>query len=400
MSSSNLDDTMTMWKEFTNFVFHKGAQSVLAQEPSISRGNIFRCLLRLNQLSRILGGEELTKYEVSCLGHLISTRQMPYCGKACERRALKSFKAVVGSSVATPPLLLAQLYRSAQSVGLECKVLADKQDTYITEESAHFSVTDSAEVDNTCEAGGNAAACMQALKSLDCLPADTGLISTVFTEQPVLVEGAPIWAVAYRRPPDITDCMKHSFMQPRDSIKEQYQRYWGLDQTVGKQLLWLCQQEAERNTGPLVIRANCVRENGNKARWITIAPYWVQSLEAPLAHILADMLRWHPACWSTFLKEDQCWQSLKVLCRATMSPGMFVLSSDLKEATNTIRHDVALTIVKGFMQGYWGRPIYQTNPYIRMTLGLIRPRFILFPMTPLSRPHAGYLWASLWLSPY
>jgi hypothetical protein len=135
-----------------------------------------------------------------------------------------------------------------------------------------------------------------------------------------------------------------------------------------------------------VLRTEVVPELGNKARHVTLSEYWLNVIQAPLAHLLIEAMKFHPSVFSSFHRQDQAFEAVKGLCslKETSLKGPswgdrreYILSSDLKDATNAQNWEVTKSLLNGFIQGF-GLSSY-TSDYIQLVLDLIGPRIVEFP---------------------
>jgi hypothetical protein len=172
----------------------------------------------------------------------------------------------------------------------------------------------------------------------------------------------------------------HTFLEPREAVEGQPGKFWGLDEYIGKQLLYCAWKDLKAFP---TLRTTIVHEMGNKARVVTPAPYWIQVLEAPFAHTIVQAMRFHPSVWSSFSKQDQCWEAMRILTKVKTlycrdGSHCLTLSSDLKNATNVQRYGLSRALIDGFCTGY-GLIDRSNTEYYSIVLDLIGPRLIEFP---------------------
>nr|UJQ92711.1 MAG: putative RNA-dependent RNA polymerase [Narnaviridae sp.] len=369
VGTHNLCSLVDQWKEWGNNLFHTLARThTIGELRRPSKNNIFRRLNGLPYVSRVYQGDTDMKL-MQHVSHLVSSRQMPYMGQATEDRALKEFQSVLTEDF-TPSLhLIFQMKMAARRLGSMCKHIRSQP---IPNGAAHISVTSSGEYSFSITKGAQAAAVRAAMERiLTRVPVDDEEEDTPFG---VLRhhKGIPLWKTVMRAEILDTDL---SFLDSYFLIKEQEGRFAGLDRDTGKQILYVAWKEYQ----PIpVLRAEVVPEMGNKARFVTLSDYWLNVLQAPLAHVLIEALKYHPSVFSSFHRQDQAFEAVKGLVRLKQ-PQLFkddyVLSSDLKDATNAQRWSVTKAILQGFIQGYG---LSFDPKYVELVLGTIGPRLIEF----------------------
>jgi hypothetical protein len=239
-------------------------------------------------------------------------------------------------------------------------------------------VTSSGERDYSTTKGAQAAAVRDALvRILTRVPEADETENTPFGPA-YHKKGVQIWKTLWR---DEDDPMYNSTLRYLDQIlegipKETGLRFAGLDRVTGKQMMYVAWKEL--SPLPIVIRAAVVPEMGNKARIVTLAPYWVNVLQAPLAHLLVDALRLHPSAFSSFARQDQAWDACRRLVfskNISFEDDQAVLSSDLSGATNTQQFEITKVMLESFIQGYTGS--IELSAYVKLVLGTIGPRAVL-----------------------
>lgn len=365
---------MDMWKEFTNYLFHKCARTTTIGGAPAKPGkeNIFHAWLpRLEMLSHLFSGEVLDNNGYCQLAHLTSTRQMPYMGLPVEKRAKQAFEEVLTSTegMATAGHV-AKMRLAAARIGRICRNLNRKRP--ILDATAHISVSSSGEIDFSIRDGGIAAAVRSAMvRILTRIPERSEVENTPFGPWETLA-GIPVWKTGFRSLKQRELVLPEEFLTERPLVKDQPGRFWGLDSVLGKQLMYVAWKELEKLP---TIRQEVVPEMGNKARVITVSAYWLNILQAPLAHLLIEALRFHPSVFSSFTRQDQAWAATEMLHKANYNPDRhWVLSSDLKDATNAQQFELTKTLIRGFLQGY--DSIYDTA-YVELVLGTIGPRLVV-----------------------
>jgi len=362
----NLCALVDQWKEFGNYCFHTLAQTkLIGGELSLSKTNIFKHLLNLRFIKRVMWGYKSHR-DMQNIAHLMSSRQMPYMGLKAELKARAQFKRVMESDYRPPKHLVDKMYKVAHRIGRICKKLAPGP---INDGVLHFSVTSSGELNHSLKQGAQAKAVMEAFKKHLSVVPDSDFIEETPFGDVIHKSGIPLWKTAYR--PEVL-YTEREFLEEYELIKGQPNRVMGLDEYAGIQMLYAAWKDKENIPE---VRTEVVPEMGNKPRHVTVSAYWLNLLQAPLAHYLIEAMKWHPACFSSFHREDQGWEAARQLARIKrpLSKDEFVLSSDLKDATNAQQWDLTKSMLRGFMAGYG---IDIVSPYVNMVVESIGPRLI------------------------
>lgn len=363
----NLGTLVDFWKEYGNYVFHTLAQTkLIGGQLSLSKYNFFKHLNQLSFIKRVLDGSK-TQRDMQNIAHLMSSRQMPYMGIRTEEKARETFRSVLESDYRPPAWLEKKMFHVAFRIGATCKRLSPGR---IHPGALHFSVTSSGEFDHPAQKGAQASAVMDGLKRhLDIIP-ETSIEEKTPFGICKHIAGIPLWKTAFR--PDTLDT-ELSFLDTYRYVEGQPDRVMGLDDYTGIQIMYAAWKD--RDSIPLV-RAEVVPEMGNKARHVTVSAYWLGVLQAPLGHALIEALKWHPSCFSSFHREDQAWAAAQQLARVNRPLGKdeWILSSDLKDATNAQQWGLTKSMLRGFMMGY-GMNIF--SPYAELAIETIGPRLVL-----------------------
>jgi hypothetical protein len=369
VGTHNLCDLVDQWKEWGNFLFHTLAQTqTIGELVSPKENNIFRRLNGIPYINRVYHGDKSMKL-MQHVSHLCSSRQMPYMGSSAEKKSIEKFQQVLSSDFEPSPKLIFQLKAAARRIGSICYRIRPGP---IPDGVAHISVTSSGEYSHPIHCGGQAAALKEALERiLTRVPLTDEEENTPFGRV-VHQKGIPLWKTLFRS--EVLDT-ELNFLDSYHLIKEQEGRITGLDRVTGKQVMYVAWKEYQ----PLpVLRAVVVPEMGNKARIVTISDYWLNILQSPLSHVLVEALKWHPSVFSSFHRQDQAFEAVKGLTRLKkkyLSKDEYVLSSDLKDATNAQRWSVTKAILQGFIQGYG---LSFRSEYVDLVLGTIGPRLVTF----------------------
>jgi hypothetical protein len=242
-------------------------------------------------------------------------------------------------------------------------------------------VTSSGERDSTVNGGGQAAAVRDALvRILTRIPETDEEEETPFGTA-YHKQGIPLWKTLFRDQVENLYDSIDDYLQPltKGIPKDVVGRFAGLDKVTGKHMLYVAWKDS--STTPIVVRASIVPEMGNKARIVTMSPYWVNVLQAPLAHLLVEAMKFHPSAFSSFHRQDQAWDACKGLCNLrdiSLEGEHYVLSSDLTDATNTQQFELTKVMLKSFIEGFTGNSL---SPYMQLVLDTIGPRLVLLDDT-------------------
>lgn len=392
IGSCNLPLLVKFWKEWGNFRFHTFAHTkTIGGLEELSFNNPFKILDKLTFMQEIIsfqeGLEERVKnlddqgkaslhYYLQQLAYMTSSRQMPYMGQQTEEEALKQFKTVLTDTFRSSDEMNIRMGQCARRIGGICRKIAKVPVDY---RSSHFSLTSSGEFNYSLKKGAQAAAVRDAIKErLTSIPEEDYEEETPFGIA-YHKAGVADWRVLFRESPIL---MPGEFMEPYDLClrnNAEDQRYLGLDESLGIQIMYCAWKEISFIPE---VRTEVVHEMGNKARHVTVSEWPLNILEAPLAHVVIEALKWHPAAWSSFHRQDQCWEAVKQLTRIKNhsfyddpSLDKYLLSSDLKDATNSQQWSLTRHMYYGFMEGY-GLIDDKNRSYIDMVLSFIGPRLV------------------------
>jgi len=364
----NLGLLVDQWKEWGNNLFHTLAETITIGDREYAQNNIFRTLDRLPIAIAVRAGDRsmIVQQHVS---HLISSRQMPYMGLKTELKAREKFKSVLQSDFQPSQKTIVQMGMAARRIGSICRKIRPGS---IPHSVCHVSVTSSGEIDHSVAQGAQALAVKEALvRILTRVPETDEEENTPFGRVTHHC-GIPLWRSLFRD--EILDTEK-SFLDTFTFIKEQGWKFYGLDRALGEQLMYVAWKEYDPTP---VLRATVVPEMGNKARHVTLSAYWLNVLQAPLAHVLIDAMKWHPSVFSSFHRQDQAFEAVKGLCRLEIDkyPSIkYALSSDLKDATNAQNWSITKVMLQSFINGYG---LSFRSEYVNLVLDLIGPRLVLF----------------------
>jgi len=380
----DLSALVSDWKQWGNNLFHTVArtQTIGSLEP-VRYNNIFRTLDTISYIYKIRCSDPPDMLQLQHLAHLISSRQMPYMGLKTEIKSAKKFREVLQSDFKPSAEIKYELTAAARRIGGICRHI---RRTPLTPGVCHISVTSSGELYHPASKGAQAAAVREAMvRILTRVPETDETEETPFGTVS-LKGGLQIWKTLFRDEEIVGD---HNLFDPITSgyPKGQPGRFWGLDKVTGRQVMYVAWKElsqlqaASSAKGELSfipeLRAEVVPEMGNKARFVTLSAYWLNVLQAPLAHLLKEAMKYHPSVFSSFHRQDQAWEAVRGLVRIKdiSLDDQFVLSSDLTDATNAQQHELTRVMLRAFFDGYGLR---DQTPYVNLVLGLIGPRLVSF----------------------
>jgi hypothetical protein len=371
----NLKVLVDDWKQFGVCLLQTVSQAqLIGPKVALGYNNIFKLLTGIPYINRLYRGES-DMLLLQHLSHLSSSRQMPFMGKKTEDQALEKYKNVLTSSFVPDEEVINDLVQAARRIGGICRNIHPQP---LPDQMAHISVTSSGELEYPSAKGAQAAAVKEALsRVLGAVPSATFEEETPFGVANH-IEGIPLWKTLFRDKDEVEGLSDHFLFETvtQGFPKDQFGRFYGLDNLTGKQLLYTAWKESTPN--PIVLRAEIVPEMGNKARFVTLSPYWVNVLQAPLAHLLVEAMKFHPSVFSSFHRQDQAWEAVKGLVKiedVSLEDDQYVLSSDLTDATNAQHFEVTKRILKAFIDGFG---FGNHSQYIDLVLSQIGPRLVLF----------------------
>lgn len=374
IGASNRKLLVDLWKEFTNFLFHTAAhtRTIGGPPPKPRQGNLFARLLTIPNINRLLEGVGLDNVDYCRLAHLTSTRQMPYMGSETERLAKDAFSEVVSSTEGmASDKYVAKMRLASARLGRICRNI--NRSRPIQDETAHISVNSSGERTHSVKDGGVAQAVREAMDRILTVVHDKDFTEDTPFGPAVHRAGIPVWKTLFRTEDEYITVSKQSWLAQRELIKNQEGRFWGLDSSTGKQIMYCAWKEISDLPE---LRAEVVPEMGNKARIVTISDYWLNVIQEPLAHLLIEALRFHPSVFSSFSRMDQAWAATEMVAKVKYDPEHhWVLSSDLKDATNAQQFELTKSLIRGFLAGY-GEIVRPS--YLELVLSTIGPRLVSF----------------------
>nr|DAZ89879.1 TPA_asm: RNA-dependent RNA polymerase [Matryoshka RNA virus 4] len=361
----NLQLLLKDYKAFMWNIFHTKASSVTLEKIFPSNNNIFRIFLKTKMFKNL--NKDFKTFQI--LSHLISSRQFPYMGKRTENQSLEDFKSVIQRDYEPPSEFIEKMFLVGCRIGRICKRI---RPIPISENCLHYSINSSGELDHPISLGAQAGAVKEVITSELTQLQD----NTFIEDHPVFgkiqhLEGFQIWQYLFRDNIAIDE-----FGTPRKVgyPKDQPGRLIGYDEVLGKQLFYLAYKRIKQIP---IIRVTTVAEMGDKARIVTVAPWWLGIVEAPIGHLLTEIIMYHPSAFSSFHRQDQTWEAAAMLTKK-LNPDREqypLLSSDLKNATNYQVWSVTKAIVRGLLLGYG----LKWTQYLDDMISLIGPRYVLFP---------------------
>nr|AMR08652.1 RNA-dependent RNA polymerase [Phytophthora infestans RNA virus 4] len=370
VGTSNLGMLMTNWKEWTNWFTHSVCETELREEAKLSNHNVFHRLARLSVVQKALSGGVPLMELGSIVAHLTSTRQMPYMGLPTEVKAKADFIEIISTPFHVEPSHHRQMVQCAARMGRLCMSL--RNGVPVSDRSSHFSATSSGELDHSLTRGGQAQALKDAIDRW-LIPASG---STYMEDTPFGVaehrEGVPLWKTLFVDQETQLELIFSDFGDSLDWIKDVPGRVYGLDDYTGRQILYVAWKEMEDIPH---IRASTVPELGNKARIVTLSAFWLNVLQAPLSHIMKEVLKYHPSCFASFTRGDQAWHAASGLGRLNPRSvaGYSVLSSDLKNATNAQHIALTRDMLRAFI---YSSGLVVSEAYVNLVLDTICPRLV------------------------
>lgn len=361
------------YKEWSNYLFHRLSETVTIGEliqPAYN--NFCKTLDRLEYIKSFKEGS-MSHLDLQRLSHTVSTRQLPYMGKQTELKARAAFKAVLVDPFRPTAHQEFLMSAAARRIGGMCKTI---KGTKFRSGTAHISVTSSGEYEYSFEKGAQATAVGVAMERRLNFPEPS-----TFNERTPFgiarhVEGIPLWKTLFRTDEQTEKLLYKDYLSPALAgfPKEQPGRYYGLDELTGRQIMYVAWKDM---THDIRVRAEVVPEMGDKARHITVGPYWLNVIQAPLAHMLIECMRFHPSVFSSFSRQDQAWEAVKGLVKhkITSLKKHYVLSSDLKDATNAQQWELTKGMLRSFIHGYG---FAYSDEYLELALSTLSERRVEF----------------------
>jgi len=346
VSAYSIDDQISKWKDFVNHFTTVASQAIVGEQVSL-KGNCYAFLLKVGKFSKIISGTDLSQKDYMSLAHVISTRHLANGGRSAIAKAIKQFKVTTGSYYHVSGEALQKLDRATRRVaGIAFSLSGQKHVS-----GGHVSLNTSGTLDVPVSAGGRAADAMLDLKEfLNGVPKEPEVYHLPWGDHycPADLERWASWGRLEERGP----WLSRSIFERVDRGA----RLRGCNEYTGEMIFtvaFIKYEEHCKDGKPIPIRQATVSEPGGKARIVTTGPWWLAVIQQPLCHGLRELLGFHPSAHSCLLRCDQAWQSLHVLSNAKdseLAQDEYVLSSDLKEATDAIPHDVGRTMLRALLE--------------------------------------------------
>lgn len=349
IATYNVQQTSKMFKQLANSLFTVLTESVTEQEVSLRlKGNAFRCLLDSDYISGLISNLKSGKYpskrDFCRLAHLISTRGFIPGDRKVEAESIRRFKEITSSTF---------------RVSEDCKAdfrLAVRRVLHLSEElggkpgGAHLSLTQSGEIDCPRSLGGKATACIWDMKSfLNEITEEDHIVVYPWGDEIRYRQGQRRWLSiegkalgnAEKPGPKIFESCQRQILE-RETLLE------GVGDDMGLKVYIVAYHFYQLSNGQIPIRTATVSEAGGKCRIVTTGPWWLSALQTPFMHDSKSILEKHPSAHSSLRRADQTWEALHNLERygeILLRDEDFVLSSDLKDATDAISHDVVRIVL-------------------------------------------------------
>lgn len=314
-----------------------------------------------------------SKFECTRLAHLLTSRNLP-AGTKCDReRTLREHaETLCGPVPPTNPARALLLKELAYQAGAAIRTKSG-----VSLEDAHTSLTNSASIDSPVNAGGRARLVSERFRSwLSEVPDEDLSRETWFGRPYWLKAGTPRWRTMCRdkvaedgRPGDSAFITEVDFTPGKYKYEDPL---YCLDQYTGYQLLQWAYEEGIR-TGSIIgspyrtdsppimgrppaVRASAIGEPGGKSRVVTVGEDWLTILLQPLAHALIANLRKDASAraglsraWQGF-EYVKGWSTKDHTCLPSPEE-RYILSSDLKTATDYCPRDYSEALLTGFILG-------------------------------------------------
>nr|WPV71139.1 MAG: RNA-dependent RNA polymerase [Ips narna-like virus 1] len=380
-STFRVSTTTKLWKNFTSILYNVIVQNQTLQDIVQVKGNYFFSLwypLRIDRLA-----EGVLKEDLTPISHLVSTRHFPCGDKKDEEKSLHEFKEIVTSNIEIERNHLAAVYHSAQRFGEFARSIGAAR-----EQMPHISLAGAASYYCSIKDGGRATEIIDSIKPrLKFTPLIEKEIVTPFgTVRDV--PGIARWNTWTKSPipdSDPFDSLCDEGPHPAECWGEQIP-WWdlmgeevyrfGFDDRIGFQIqicAWLDYVESDREAA-IPVRTCTIPEPGGKSRIVSTGPYWLYVLQQAIGGIMRNFLASLPSAEAGMVRADQAWRYMYQLSPKvnSMKPDFYVLSSDLKSASDAIPKSCALHVMAGFLSG-----IHIENGLTDLMLELLaRPRGI------------------------
>jgi hypothetical protein len=378
-----------LWKEFSDWIWFKKIPTQTLEPIIIDSRNFFK---KLESIEFLRNFDNRDKVHVGALGEFCSTRHFPFTGKVAVERSWNEFKDLITQDPDDPTTR--ELLRACWVVGQKARHF-HKGNVNSLMEALHFSVTNSGELTNPVSQGGHAKAVMDSMTEWLTEEPDSVMEEIqLYDVRGSAYAGVQRWRTLFR---------KHAiddgdFLEPCPGLKNEPGNFRGLDEAFAVQTFYRARELSLSDELP-TCRAQYVPEMGNKARWVTVVPWYLQIFQAPAGHLLCDSLSMLPETYSSFHKLDQCWEAIKLFSQREHLPGQnSTLTSDLKNATNALIQKCLRKMFGAYSGGFgFSNKIAE---YLSEAVGTVRHRMLIssdmkdvaiakrgiFMAEPLSKP--------------
>nr|WAK73584.1 RNA-dependent RNA polymerase [Phytophthora palustris narna-like virus 1] len=339
----SVDDQVAQWKDLVNHLVTLRSKAIVEKSVNL-RFNAYRWLLKTATIRDLVRNPRKDRSER--MAHLISTRNLAPGGKRARLKAVARFKELTSSAFITNETALQKLGIVTQRVTNICSTI---RGTNLLS-GGHCSLNNSGTLDVPVRLGGRAADAIIDIRRFLNEKPENGYTREYPWGTRYYPTGRPRWQ-AWGRSEEPSDTEFLAVIQ-RETLGQR-ENLAGIGPSTGSMVYTVAYEmyDREKEKGiPLPIRQATVPEPGGKCRIVTTGHWWLAVVQQPLCHMVA----FHPSAYSVMLRADQAWQALKVLERLSISSledidDVYVLSSDLKEATDAMPHDVARMMLKSLL---------------------------------------------------
>nr|CAK8177720.1 RNA-dependent RNA polymerase [Narnavirus sp.] len=368
-------------------------------------------------LRKIVEGGLSSKFQCTQLAHFLTSRSMPAASKRKRDLALQEHREVLtteGPNESDRRYFLSLLMENygKKLKKQEMKTVHAGDFRVNLEEASHVSLTCSASFFGPTNSGGRGAEIAREFREwLLEIPTEDADELTWFGHSYYLRRGVPRWQTMCRKkyiylegdrynegekkdervilelpsfPPEAT----FGGMKPLDDVDFENFKYtdpvYGIDNLIGCQLYqWSIEKGLSLNqlqgtpymsdhgikpnpTEPPRIKTAVIGEPGNKARVVTVGEAWLTIFLQPFSHVLAAYLKQDKNATAGFSKAWHGFEYVRRMAyqekrRKPRPSDRFILSSDLKTATDYCPHGYARAMLEGFVKGLgYDPPLIQT----------------------------------------
>jgi hypothetical protein len=335
-----------------------------------------------------------SKSQMTRVLHLVGTRGTPAPTKSEMQEGINEHGSIVTSDPGELSLKPSILRKVALRLGHYAK-----SRTVGTHSVAHLSLSNSASFDSSRRSGGRASGfATKYAKWANTRSDETLFKTTIFGEPYTLVKGYRVFETMCRvtLPQFSSGSLiksDNSFDIEVDPMDFKFEdRIFGLDGRTGYQLFQFSIEEGIKRgvlagdpfysldnplrvVGTPSVRVVPIGEPGFKTRTITVTEDWETEFLSPFGHELTAKLSAIPSASAGLTAAAQAYEWIK---RVSLLPtideesGLSLLTSDLSQASEYLRHDVTGIILDGFCDG-----VGITTPYTKLATKLLtQPHFL------------------------